>query len=161
VKVEIYSDGSSDGKSGGIGGWAFVIIVDGVKVHEDSGSEQKATNNTVELLGASKGLEYAASAYPQCDDVTLISDSQCVLRWATGEYQVKKPHLIPYVINLRKFFRQLNAKTRWERGHIGEPNNERADQLAKAAREQLPGHGENRDDQSNEVADSTPGQTGT
>lgn len=134
MKIEIYSDGSSDGKSGGIGGWAFVIVVDGVKTYEASGSEQKATNNTMEVLGASKGLEYVATTYPQCEDITLISDSQCVLRWATGEYNVKKPHLIPYVIQLRKFFRQVKAKTRWERGHAGEPNNCRCDELAKAAR---------------------------
>lgn len=135
MKIEVYSDGSSDGKSGGVGGWAFVIILDGNKVYEANGSEQKATNNTMEVLGASRGLEWIVANYPQCEDVTLISDSQCVLRWATGEYQIKKPHLIPYVIALRKAFRQLNAKTRWERGHVGEVNNERCDELAKAARE--------------------------
>ena len=135
MKIEVYSDGSSDGKSGGIGGWAFVIILDGTKVHEANGSEQKATNNTMEILGSIMGMEYVAATYPQCEDVTIISDSQVVLRWATGEYQVKKMHLLPYVLRLRKMFRQLNAKTRWERGHAGEPNNERCDELSKAARE--------------------------
>lgn len=132
--IEVYSDGSSDGKSGGVGGWAFIVLIDGVKVHEASGSEQKATNNTMELLSATMGLEYVAATYPQCADVTLISDSQLALRWATGEYRVKKPHLLPYVLRIRKVFRQLNAKTRWERGHSNEPNNERCDLLAKAAR---------------------------
>jgi ribonuclease HI len=135
VKIEVYSDGSSDGRSGSVGGWAFVILVDGVKVHEGSGSEQKATNNIVEVLAASKGLEYVATNYPQCTDVTLISDSQLTLRWADRTYQVKKPHLIPYVIALRKAFDQVKAKTRWEPGHEGEPNNCRCDELAKAARE--------------------------
>lgn len=131
--IEVYADGSSDGKSGGIGGWAFVIIVDGVKVHEDSGSELNATNNTCEVLAASKGLEYVALTYPN-SNVTLISDSQLALRWGTGEYQVKKFHLVPYVIALRKAITTTNAKTRWERGHQGEPNNCRCDELAKAAR---------------------------
>ena len=137
MKIEIYSDGSSDGKSGGVGGFAFVIVVDGVKVHEASGSEQKATNNVVEVLGASKGLEWVATNYPQCEDVTLISDSQCVLRWADRTYQIKKPHLIPYVIALRKVFDQTKAKTQWIKGHSGQEFNELCDQLAKAARSGL------------------------
>jgi ribonuclease HI len=135
VKVEVYSDGSSDGKSGGIGGWAFVVLVDGVKVHEASGAEPNSTNNVVEVLGATKGLEYVALTYPACTDVTLISDSQLTLRWGTGTYQIKKFHLVPYVIALRNAIKQTNAKTRWEKGHIGEPNNCRCDELAKAAKE--------------------------
>ena len=137
--IEIYSDGSSDGKSGGVGGWAYVVILDGVKIYEASGSESNATNNTMECLGASKGLEWVATNYPTCEDVTLISDSQCVLRWADRTYQIKKMHLLPYIIALRKVFDQVKAKTRWEPGHKGEPNNERADELAKAARENGPG----------------------
>lgn len=134
--IEVYSDGSSDGKSGGIGGWAFVIVLDGVKVHEASGSEQNATNNTMECLGASKGLEWINNNYGNTEEVILIADSQLALRWATGEYMVKKYHLVPYVIALRKAFQvQLNIKTRWERGHQKEPNNCRCDELAKVARE--------------------------
>jgi len=135
VKVEVYSDGSSNGKSGGIGGWAFVVVVDGVKVHEDSGAEPNATNNTCEVLAASKGLEYVAATYPDATDVTLISDSQLALRWGTGEYKVKKFHLVPYVIALKAVIGKTKATTRWERGHSNEPNNERCDTLAKAARE--------------------------
>jgi ribonuclease HI len=135
MKIEVYSDGSSDGKSGGIGGWAFVVLVDGVKVYENSGHEQNATNNSMETVAAAAGLEYVALTYPQAEDVTLISDSQLTLRWASGEYKIKAPHLVPYVIRLKKAFKQLNAKTRWERGHIGEPNNCRCDELAKNARE--------------------------
>ena len=136
MTIKVYSDGS--GTTGDLpGGWAFVVIVDGVKVHEASGSEQKATNNMMETMSAIMGLEYVVATYPQCQDVTLISDSQLTLRWATGEYQVKKMHLLTNVLRLRKALRQLNAKTQWERGHQGEPNNERCDQLAKAARESV------------------------
>jgi ribonuclease HI len=135
--IEVYSDGSSDGKSGGIGGWAFVIVVDKVKVYEDSGQEKNATNNTMEVLAASKGLEYVIATYPTAEDVTLISDSQLTLKWADGTYTVKKFHLVPYVIRLRKVFQQSKAKTRWERGHQGESNNERCDELAKSARDPL------------------------
>lgn len=136
MKIEVYADGSSDGKSGGVGGWAFVIVVDGVKSYEDSGAEPNATNNICEVLAASKGLEYVALTYPN-SNVTLISDSQLALRWGTGEYQVKKFHLVPYVIALRNAMKITNATTRWEKGHSGEINNERCDELAKSARQML------------------------
>ena len=137
MKIECYSDGSSDGKSGGVGGYAFVIVVDGVKVHEGSGSEVNATNNTMEILAAAVGLEYVAQTYPQCEDITLISDSQLALRFATGEYKVKKMHLLPYVLRLRRVFNQLKAKTQWVKGHAGNEFNEFCDQLAKAARDPI------------------------
>jgi len=133
--IEVYSDGSSDGGNGKPGGWAFVIVVDGVKVHEASGSEQKATNNTMEILSATMGLEYVVNAYPYCQDVTLISDSQLALKFATKEYTVKKMHLLPYVLRLRKAFDQLKAKTKWVRGHSGVEWNEHCDTLSKIARE--------------------------
>jgi ribonuclease HI len=135
MKIECYSDGSSDGKSGGLGGWGWVCVVDGVKVAEGSGSEANATNNVVEVLSAAIGLEHVLATYPTCEDVTLISDSQCTLRWATGEYSVKKMHLLPYVLRLRKVFNQLKAKTQWVKGHAGNEFNEVCDVLAKAARE--------------------------
>lgn len=84
-------------------------------------------------MAATKGLEFVAKNYPN-NEVILISDSQLVLRWATGEYSVKKYHLVPCVIALRKAFKLTKAITRWERGHQGEVNNERCDALAKAAR---------------------------
>ena len=137
MKVEIYSDGSSDGKTGGVGGWAYLVLVDGVKVHEASGSEPNATNNSMETAGAVAGLEWVVANHPTCEDVTLISDSQLVLRWASGEYKIKAPHLIPLVIRLKRAFNKLNAKTEWVKGHSGNEFNEAADKLAKAARVQL------------------------
>lgn len=136
MKIDIYSDGSSNGKTGGIGGWAFLVLIDGVKVHEASGAESNATNNSMECMSALMGLEHVLSTYPQCQDVTLISDSQLTLRWANGEYKIKAPHLIPLVIRLKRAFSKLNAKTRWEPGHQGEPNNCRCDEMAKTARKQ-------------------------
>lgn len=144
MDITIYSDGSSDGKSGGIGGWAYVILIDGIKWTEGSGSEKNATNNICEVLGATKGLEVAASYIASHEevhkglgftyDVTLISDSQLALRWATREYEVKKYHLVPYIIALRNAFDKVSAKTLWQRGHQGEENNCRCDLLAKNAR---------------------------
>jgi ribonuclease HI len=152
--VEIYTDGSAT-TADKPGGWAFVICVDGVQVAEGSGGLDSATNNVAEVTAAIRGLDYLnTNDVPGCDfsslddsdkennssggtRVVLISDSQLTLKWATGEYQCKKWHLIPLVIELRKLLKKLNATTKWVKGHAGQEQNERCDQLAKAARESV------------------------
>ena len=137
MKIELYADGSSNGKTGGLGGWAFVVVIDGAKSYEASGCEANATNNTMELRAAINGLEYVANNYPQCVDITLISDSQLALNYANGTYRCKKPHLVPFYCKIRQLHDKLKVTTRWERGHTNEPNNCRCDELAKAARETI------------------------
>jgi ribonuclease HI len=150
--VEIYTDGSAT-TADKPGGYAFVICVDGVKVVEGSAGISKATNNVAEVKAAIAGLTYVATHdIPGCGfsadgesdskdvqghgaDIVLISDSQLTLKWATGEYQCKKWHLVPHVIELRKLYRQLNVTTRWVKGHNGDEHNETCDTLAKSARE--------------------------
>jgi len=146
VLIEVYSDGSGTtmDKSGG---WAFVICVDGVKVAEGSGSLIKASNNVAEVTAAIRGLDYVATTdLTGCDSndgetngarIVLISDSQLTLKWATGEYQCKKWHLMPHVIQLRKLVGKLEVTTRWVKGHAGDQYNEECDKLAKAARESV------------------------
>jgi ribonuclease HI len=150
--VEVYSDGS--GTTGDLpGGYGWVVCVDGVKVAEGSGGLPAATNNTAEVTAAIRGLDYVATTdIPGCTGLNdgyeneahnqanrvrlvLISDSQLTLKWATGEYQCKKWHLIPLVIELRKLMKKLNAETRWVKGHNGNEHNERCDVLAGSARE--------------------------
>lgn len=135
--IEIYSDGSSDGKSGGVGGWGFVVVIDGIKVYEESGSDIKATNNSMEITGALRGLEHVARTYAAValKEVVLLSDSQLVLGYATGRYRCKAMHLLPLYLQLRKVFNQLNAKDTWVKGHSGNVFNEQCDRLAKAQKQ--------------------------
>ena len=137
MHVEIYSDGS--GTTLNLpGGWAFVIVVDGVQVYEESGGLNKATNNEAELTAAVNGLKYAVANYSG-DDVsfTLVSDSQLVLGYASGAYKVKAYNLVPLSIELKKNYGQLGATTRWVKGHSGDIHNERCDVLAGSEREKL------------------------
>jgi len=116
------------------------VLVDGVKVHEASGSAKDATNNTMELTAALEGLKYVAKDMKYNGaDVVLISDSQLVLGFATGRWVCKKLHLALLANSLNKHFTELKATDRWERGHQGEPNNERCDELAKNARQSITG----------------------
>jgi len=135
--VEVYTDGSGT-SFGSPGGWAYVIVVDGVKVHEGNGSEKDATNNTMELRAAIEGLKYVKSN-PQYDgaDITLISDSQLVLGFATGRWECKKYHLALLAGTLNGLFKSLSAQDKWVKGHSGNLYNEMCDKLAGEAREKL------------------------
>lgn len=142
--LEVYSDGSAT-TGDKPGGYAFVICVGGVKVAEGSGHLPKATNNVAEITAAIAGLEYIKTHDVRGVDggheepnVVLVSDSKLVLGYATGEYQCKAMHLLPLCLKLRKLYRELNASTRWVKGHAGQEFNERCDELAKAARETPP-----------------------
>jgi ribonuclease HI len=140
MRIEVYSDGSGNTFNSD-GGYGYRIIIDGVFYREGSGYIPSATNNVAELVAAIEGLKavllYAQSAVLQltCEyGVTLISDSQLVLGYASGRYQCKALHLTPYYIELRQLYSELKCDQRWERGHQGEINNERCDELAKQAR---------------------------
>jgi len=145
VKVEVYSDGSATTKDKP-GGWAWVIVVNGEKYSEGSGYVESATNNDMELLAAIEGLTASFEAIAEIQSgitynpsipsykVTLISDSQLILGWASGEYQFKQQDKMEKYRKLRSWMEELKAETRWVKGHSGDEHNERCDKLAKEAR---------------------------
>lgn len=138
MKYEVYTDGSAT-TADKPGGWAFVILRDGTEIHRQSGFLASATNNVAEISAAIEGLQFLRASYlqqnPITDEVVLVSDSQLVLRYATGQYKCKAVHLVPLYIKLRKGFRDVKASTRWVKGHAGDEFNEICDKLAKAARQ--------------------------
>ena len=163
MKIEVYTDGSAT-TADKPGGWGYVILVDGVKHSEASGGLQKATNNVAEITAAIEGLRAAsllqanANGNARTDGVNdvsieLISDSQLVLRYATGEYQCRKYHLLPLYLELRKHYRSTGATTRWVRGHSGDTYNEQCDKLAKAARANVTSSGLHTINKVDEVSD--------
>jgi ribonuclease HI len=145
VEIIVYSDGSGNTFDSD-GGYGFRMLVDGIQCTDGSGYLKKATNNVAELQAAIKGLECAKAymkSYSEVHDyeqyktqynVTLISDSQLVLGYASGKYMCKAIHLSTYYIKIRALHDELNITTKWERGHQGEPNNEAVDKLAGQAR---------------------------
>ena len=133
--VEVWTDGSAT-TAEKPGGWAYVILLDGAKVHEASGGMLYCTNNVAELTAADEGLRYATSTYPDAE-ITLVSDSMLVLNYTNGTWRCKKFHLALLHSSLRKMYGHFNVDTRWVRGHTGVEHNERCDELAKAEREKL------------------------
>lgn len=60
MKFEIYSDGSTrnNGRADAVGAWAYVILNENVKVHEDCRAEVGTTNQRMELIAATEALDY-------------------------------------------------------------------------------------------------------
>lgn len=136
--VEIFSDGACSGNPGP-GGWGTLMRC-GDTEKELSGFEKETTNNRMELLAAIAGLE----ALKRPCRVRLTTDSQYlkkgITEWIDGwvsrgwKNSQKKP-----VANRDLWERLLDLRGKhqiewhWVRGHAGHPENERCDELARAA----------------------------
>ncbi|MDD9726991.1 ribonuclease HI [Roseovarius sp. SK2] len=137
-----YTDGACSGNPGP-GGWgALLQAKDGddiVKERELSGGEAETTNNRMELLAAITALETLSKP----TQITIVTDSAYVKNGVTGwihgwkrngwKTSNKKP-----VKNVDLWQRLDAAANRhdvtweWVKGHAGHPENERADELARA-----------------------------
>jgi ribonuclease HI len=144
VQVEIHTDGACLGNPGP-GGWA-AILESGKHRRELSGAEAATTNNRMELSAAIEGLK----ALRKSCDVVLYTDSRYVKQgmteWLPGWRRKGWRTASGKPVENRDLWEQLVAaaephRIRWEwvRGHNGVPGNERADQLARAAAEEIAG----------------------
>lgn len=139
-KVEIFTDGSCLGNPGP-GGYGALLRYKG---HEKALSEGffLTTNNRMELLAAIVALE---TLKRPCD-IVLTTDSQYVRQGITQWIHNwkrrgwRKADKSP-VVNIDLWQRLDSAITRhqidwqWVKGHAGHPENERCDELARAAAE--------------------------
>ena len=136
--VVIATDGACKGNPGP-GGWGAVLRFGEVE-RDLSGGEAHSTNNRMEMMAAIVALETLTRP---CN-VILTTDSVYVrdgiTKWIHGwkkngwRTASKKP-----VANA-ELWQRLEAATarhqidwRWVKGHAGDPDNERADQLASDA----------------------------
>ena len=113
----------------GRGGWAFVLRF-GSAYKEVSGRVEQTTNNRMELLAVIRGLE----ALKRPCAVLVRTDSEMCRHLLNGTG--KKPHkranqdLVGQVVNLMQLHK---VKAIWLRGHSGDVDNERCDELARQA----------------------------
>jgi ribonuclease HI len=135
--IVIYTDGACSGNPGP-GGWG-AILMSGAHRKELKGGEPHTTNNRMELMAVISALEALKSP----SAVELWTDSQYVKNgitawifgwkrngWKTAD---KKP------VKNAELWQQLDAararhkvEWKWVKGHAGHPENERADELARA-----------------------------
>jgi len=136
--IEIFCDGACSGNPGP-GGFG-AILRSGKLEKELSGAEFDTTNNRMELTGAITALE----ALKRPSRAVLTTDSQYLVKgmneWLSGWIRrgwinsKKDP-----VLN-RDLWERLDSLSKihtvewkWVRGHSGHPENERCDELARAA----------------------------
>lgn len=134
----VYSDGSSGGDSTGAIGWGWLIVKNGQYViNAGNGGADKGTNNIAELMGAIEGLRVLLGLQEfthQPAAVELVSDSKYVLGLASGEYEPTKNLDLAKI--LRDMVSQHGVRTKWVKGHNGNPLNEMCDRLAKLGKSQ-------------------------
>ena len=136
--VEIFSDGACSGNPGP-GGYGTLLRW-GTKTKELSGYDPETTNNRMELLAAIVGLE----ALKRPCHVRLTTDSQYVYKgiteWIDGWIKKGWKNSKKEPVANRDLWERLQAacaphqvEWQWVRGHNGHPENERCDELARAA----------------------------
>lgn len=131
--ITLTTDGSGTTR-GNPGGWACVLRC-GDYVRELSGGAGDTTNNLMELEAVAQGLS-AIKAHGAA--VTIRTDSQLVIGWLTRAYRIRLPHIESAAVRIWTMAesKQLRLTFIHVRGHTGDPDNERCDQLAGAARRQ-------------------------
>lgn len=137
--IEIWSDGSSSGHSNKPGGWAYIIIQDNDVICCDYGGDPSTTNNAMEIEGAIRGIRawstHLLNAEQSNRNVTLISDSQLTLGFATGQYRASKN--VERAQELHELYTKWCSCIRWIPGHSNYPVNERCDRLAKRGKKEI------------------------
>ena len=141
-EIIAYTDGACSGNPGP-GGWGVLLQArDGdrvIKTRELKGGEPDTTNNRMELLAAISALE----ALDRPSKITIVTDSAYVKNgisswihgwkkngWRTaGKKPVKNVDLWERIDAAQK---RHDVTWEWVKGHAGHPENERADELARA-----------------------------
>jgi len=137
-----FTDGACSGNPGP-GGWGVLMQAKTgetvIKERELKGGERQTTNNRMELEAAIAALE----ALERPSKITVVTDSAYVkggitawlYSWKKNGWKTstKKP------VKNEDLWRRLDEATRrhdvtweWVKGHAGHPENERADELARA-----------------------------
>lgn len=146
-RVQLFTDGACSGNPGP-GGWAYVLrhLATGTE-KEQAGGERETTNNRMELQAVIEGL----SMLQRPCEVELFTDSTYVgkgisewmPKWKANGWRRREGKNFKPVKNVelwQALDQQLarhNVKFTWVRGHSGHPENERCDELAVAAYQNL------------------------
>ena len=137
-----YTDGACSGNPGP-GGWGCLMIArDGdtvVKQKDLNGGAAATTNNQMELLAAISALE----SLTKPSRITIVTDSAYVkdgiTSWIHGWKKRGWKTAANKPVKNEELWKRLDAATKthdvtwqWVKGHAGHPENERADELARA-----------------------------
>ena len=134
----IFCDGACSGNPGP-GGWGAIVEKDGER-RELSGGQARTTNNQMELMALIEALK---SVVPGTR-VKVVTDSEYVSKgvtsWMNGWIKNGWKTASKQPVKNQELWQELHALLQerphtmeWVRGHNGHPENERCDELARAA----------------------------
>ncbi|MCL4797027.1 MAG: ribonuclease HI [Bryobacteraceae bacterium] len=137
-KLKVITDGSCLGNPGP-GGWAAILRY-GPHERAMSGHEPNTTNNRMELTAAIRALQ----ALKEPCEVELVTDSeylkkgveQWMAKWKRNGWMTaaKKPVLNQDLWQeLDRELMRHQTSWRWTKGHANDEDNNRCDELARAA----------------------------
>lgn len=140
--VEIFTDGGCRGNPG-IGGWGVLLRFKGTE-KELKGSAKETTNNRMELQAAIEGLK----ALKRPCQVRLTTDSnyvrqgmtQWMKNWKARNWRTANKGPVKNVElwkELDELAQQHTIEWCWVKGHSGHAENERCDQLANQAMDEM------------------------
>jgi ribonuclease HI len=142
--VEIFTDGACRGNPGP-GGWGAILRFNGVE-KELYGAELMTTNNRMELMAAIAAL----TALKRPCRAQLTTDSkyvqQGITEWLAGWKRKNWKNAARQPVKNIDLWQELDRlaaphqiQWQWVKGHAGHSENERADQLANRAIDELLG----------------------
>ncbi len=135
MKLKIYTDGACSGNPGK-GGWAAVIL-DGKNQSSISGSENKTTNNRMELMAPIMALKKIKTK----SEITIYTDSRYVKdgitewikKWKLNNWKSanKKPVKNKDLwVKLDNCCQKHDVSWKWVKAHAGNKLNNLVDELA-------------------------------
>ena len=135
-EIDIYTDGACSGNPGP-GGWGVILDYNGTR-KELSGGEANTTNNRMELMAAIMALETLKRPVPveMHVDSNYVKDgiTKWIFGWKKNGWKTadKKPvKNVELWQALDEAIKRHEISWHWVKGHDGNPDNERADELAR------------------------------
>lgn len=142
MDISIFTDGSANNMTR-IGGYGYVVLVDGQEVYRGGGYVEDTTSNRMEMMAYIDSIEY-------CIENLVLSDNSCIFVTSDSRYVVdgvnrymsgwlrrnfagvKNTDLWKQINNLT---REYYINTKWKKGHSADNYwNEVADQIANEYR---------------------------
>ena len=143
--VIIYTDGACS-PNPGIGGWGAVLISNQLNLRtEISGSEVDSTNNRMEMTAAIKALEALkkpciVEIYTDSSYVKNAFEKNWLRNWQSNGWKSKGKKAVANKdlwLQLLELSQKHEVSWHWVKGHSGDAENNRCDELAVKARKDL------------------------
>jgi ribonuclease HI len=126
--LRLRTDGASRGNPGHAGVGAVIESEGTAESLEFSAYIGETTNNVAEYRALLLGLDEAEKLAPSA--LTVLSDSELLVKQLNGEYKVKSANLKPLFLEASRRLQRLPAVRIL---HVKREENERADRLANRA----------------------------